>query len=429
MHDLTRRLPAAAFAYRAGALHCEQVALGDIATEVGTPFYCYSANRLRERYRALDAALSPLGVKIHFATKANGNIAVLAVLAAEGAGMDIVSGGELKRALAGGVAADRVIFSGVGKTAAEIETALSAGVHQLNVESFEELRLVNAIAASMGITANVALRINPDVDAETHAKITTGKKDNKFGIDIALLDRLDNEVKSLSSVAIVGIASHIGSQIMRAAPLVAAYARMIEVADALKARGLPIARIDLGGGFGIPYENQIELPPAEIAEAIAATVAGRGYALAVEPGRTLVADAGILVSAVTYVKDAGHMQFLVLDAAMNDLVRPAMYEAHHDIVPVRQPAPDWTPVDYDAVGPICESSDTFAKRLALPETKAGDLVAFATAGAYGATMSSTYNARDLVPEVLVDGDRWAVVRRRIPIEEQIAWDSVPDWLA
>lgn len=428
MHDLTRRLPPSAFHYLGGELHCEGVSLSEIAAKVGTPFYCYSATRLRERYRALAAALDPLGVKIHYAMKANGNQAVLSLFALEGAGVDIVSGGELNRALSAGMPAERVIFSGVGKTASEIEAALKAGIHQLNVESFEELRLIDAIAGSLGLVSEVVLRVNPDVDAETHAKITTGKKDNKFGIDIALLGRLDNEVKSLEHVKLVGIASHIGSQIMRTAPLIATYARLLEVADMLKGRGFAISRIDLGGGFGIPYENQIELSPTDIADAIATTVAGKGYALAVEPGRTLVADAGILVSGVTYVKDAGHMQFAVLDAAMNDLVRPAMYDAHHDIVPVREPVPGTQMTDYDVVGPICESSDTFAKRLTLPEIKSGDLLAFATAGAYGATMSSTYNARDLIPEVLVEGSRWATIRRRVPIAEQIGWDRVPDWL-
>lgn len=428
MTDLTRRLPASAFAYREGTLHCEGVSLAAIAKEVGSPFYCYSAGRLRERYRALNEALSPIDVKIHYAMKANGNQAVLRVFANEGAGTDIVSGGEMARSLAAGVAPEKIIFSGVGKTTAELEAALVAGIHQINVESFEELRVVDALAEKLDRTAEVVLRINPDVDAETHAKITTGKKDNKFGIDVDRLSRLDNEMKSLKHVQVVGIASHIGSQIMRTQPLIAAYKRMREVADQLKARGFPISRVDLGGGFGIPYENQIELTPADIAEAISTTLAGSGYELAVEPGRTLVADAGILVAGVTYVKDAGHMQFAVLDAAMNDLVRPAMYEAHHDIVPVKEPTgrPN---VEYDVVGPICESSDTFAKRLTLPELSAGDLVVFATAGAYGATMSSTYNARDLVPEVLVDGDRWAVVRRRVTIAEQIGWDHVPEWLS
>ena len=428
MHNLTRRLPASAFEYRQGTLHCEGVSLAAIAREVGSPFYCYSAGRLRQRYRGLAAALDPLGVKIHFAMKANGNQAVLRIFANEGAGTDIVSGGELARSLAAGIPPEGIIFSGVGKTATELAAALDAGVHQLNVESFEELHEVNRIAAAKEMVVDVVLRINPDVDAETHAKITTGKKDNKFGIDVELLGRLDNEVKALAAVRVVGIASHIGSQILQRGPLIACYRRMAEVADLLKARGLPIRRIDLGGGFGIPYENQYELTPEDIAAAIGETLAGKGYSLAVEPGRTLVADAGILVAGVTYAKDAGHMQFLVLDAAMNDLIRPAMYEAHHDIVPVRQPAPGEASVEYDVVGPICESSDTFAKRLMLPEQSAGDLVVFATAGAYGATMSSTYNGRALVPEVLVDGERWAVVRRRVEIAEQIGWDSIPDWL-
>ncbi|MDR3493765.1 MAG: diaminopimelate decarboxylase [Ancalomicrobiaceae bacterium] len=428
MHDLTRRLPASAYRYLNGTLRCEGVALDAIADNLGTPFYCYSAGRLRERYRAFAAALDPLGVKIHFAMKANGNQAVLKLFAAEGAGTDIVSGGELARSLAAGISGDRIIFSGVGKTAAEIDAALASNVHQLNVESFEELRLVDMIAAGRGIVAPVVLRINPDVDAETHAKITTGKRDNKFGIEAALLDRLDNEVKALANLRILGVAAHIGSQIMKPAPLVAAYKRLGEIADELKRRGLPIERIDLGGGFGVPYQNQTELSPASLAAAIAATVAGRGYALAIEPGRTLVADAGVLVAGVTYVKDAGHMRFLVLDAAMNDLIRPAMYDAYHDIVPVREPAPNADLVEYDVVGPICESSDTFAKHLRLPEMAAGDRVVLATAGAYGATMSSTYNARALAPEVLVDGHRFAVIRRRIDVAEQIGWDSVPEWV-
>ncbi|TPQ52582.1 diaminopimelate decarboxylase [Prosthecomicrobium hirschii] len=429
MPDATRRLPASAFAYRDGELCVEGVALARIAEAVGTPFYCYSAGRLRERARALKAALGPLGVDIHFAMKANGNQAVLALFAAEGIGADIVSGGELARALAAGIPPGHVVFSGVGKTAGEIDAALAAGIHQINVESFEELHLVETLAAARGIVAEVALRINPDVDAETHAKITTGKKDNKFGIDVDRLARLDNELKALAHVRVVGLAIHIGSQIMSAGPFLAAYRTLLAAADTLKARGVPLTRLDLGGGFGIPYENELEFSFADLAGAIRETVAGKGYALAVEPGRSLVADAGVLVSRVAFVKDAGHMQFAVLDAAMNDLVRPAMYEAHHDIVPVRAPAAGAVPVEYDVVGPICESSDTFARRLKLAPLAAGDLVVLATAGAYGATMSSTYNGRALIPEVMVDGDRFAVVRRRVEIAEQIGWDSVPDFIA
>lgn len=428
MDDLTRRLPPSAFRYAGGELHAEDVALAAIARAIGTPFYCYSATRLRERIRALKTAVDPLGVGIHFAMKSNGNQAILALLAAEGAGADIVSGGELKRALAAGVPADHIVFSGVGKTAEEIAAALDAGIHQINVESFEELHLVEAIAAARGVVAEVALRVNPDVDAETHAKITTGKKDNKFGIDLDQLGRLDNAVKALAHVRIVGLAMHIGSQIMTAGPFLAAYRRLADAAETLRGRGFPLSRLDLGGGFGIAYQNELEFSFADLADAIRTTVAGRGFTLSIEPGRSIVADAGILVARVTYVKDAGHMHFLVLDAAMNDLVRPAMYEAHHDVVPVRSPAPGGATVEYDVVGPICESSDTFAKRLRLPELASGDLVAFATAGAYGATMSSTYNARPLVPEVLVEGDRFAVIRRRVEVAEQIGWDSIPDWL-
>jgi diaminopimelate decarboxylase len=426
--SLLRRLPAPHYAYRAGALECEGVPLARIAEAVGTPAYVYSAGRLRARYRDLVAAVRPLGVDVHYAMKANSNQAVLALLAGEGAGADIVSGGELARALAAGVAPGKIVFSGVGKTAGEIAAALDAGLHQINVESFEELRLVDAIAAAKGLVADVALRINPDVDAGTHAKITTGKKDNKFGIDADRLAALDIEVKALGHVRLVGLAMHIGSQIMGPAPFLMSYVKLRDLGTALRQRGYPLDRLDLGGGFGIPYANELEFSYADLAEAIRATVHGHGFAISIEPGRSLVADAGILLARATYVKDAGSMQFLVLDAAMNDLVRPAMYESHHDIVPVGEPAPGAAMVDYDVVGPICESSDTFAKRRSLPEARAGDLFAFATAGAYGATMSSTYNSRALVPEVLVDRGRFAVVRRRVEIVEQIGWDSVPDWV-
>lgn len=428
MDDLYRRLPATGFAPRGGELHAERVALSRIAEAVGTPFYCYSAARLRERYWALADAVGPLGVSIHFAMKANSNQAVLALFGAEGAGADIVSGGEMARALAAGIPPRRIVFSGVGKTASEIAAALDAGLHQINVESIEELRVVEAVAAQKGLVADVALRINPDVDAETHAKITTGKKDNKFGVDIEHFGHIDNEAKSFRHVRIVGLAVHIGSQIMSGGPFRLAYERLLGFADRLKAKGYPLTRLDLGGGFGIPYENELEFGFGELADTIRQTVHGKDYDLAIEPGRSLVADAGILVSRVVHVKDTGDMRFLILDAAMNDLVRPAMYEAHHDIVPVRVPEPGAETVEYDIVGPICESSDTFARRRDLPAIGAGDLVAVATAGAYGATMSSTYNARPLIPEVLVDHDRFAIVRRRVTVAEQIGWDSLPDWL-
>jgi diaminopimelate decarboxylase len=425
--DLARRLPADAFAYRDGGLHAEGVALTRIAAEVGTPVYVYSANRLRQRYRALAAAMAPLGARIHYAMKANSNQAVLALFASEGAGVDTVSGGEIARALKAGFVAGDVVYSGVGKTVEELGAALDAGIHQFNVESVEELRLLSALAAARGVVAPVALRVNPDVDAKTHAKITTGKKDNKFGIDFERVPALENELKALPGIRLVGLACHIGSQIVSPGPFHAAYQRMAELTTLLRGRGHAIERLDLGGGFGIAYENELELTPAEVAATIKDTVGALGCRLSIEPGRSLVADAGVLMAKVIVVKDAGAMQFLIIDGAMNDLIRPAMYDSHHDIVPVRAPAAGDADVSYDVVGPICESSDTFAKRRLLPEQRMGDLIVFATAGAYGATMSSTYNARPLVAEVMVDGDRYAVVRRRFGIDEQIALETIPDF--
>lgn len=428
MTDLYRRLPQPYFSVVGDQLAIEGVAVTAIADQVGTPFYAYSAGRLRERAAALQTALAPYDASIHFAAKANGNKAVLALFGKLGLGADIVSGGELARALAAGIPAERVVFSGVGKTVGEIAKALTARVHQINVESFEELRLVDRIAAGLGITADVALRVNPDVDAGTHTKISTGRREDKFGIDADRLAGLDNELKALANVRVVGLACHIGSQIQSTEPLKAAYARLGDLADMLRDRGLPMARLDLGGGFGVAYRDGDGLSFQAVADAIGETVAGRGYAIAVEPGRSLVADAGVLVASTAFVKDSGAMRFLVLDAAMNDLVRPAMYDAHHDIVPVNAPDPAGRRLAYDIVGPICESSDTFAKHVVLPEMAAGDLVVLATAGAYGATMSSFYNGRALIPEVLVDGDRFAIVRKRVSIEDQLGWETVPEFL-
>ena len=428
MTDLTRRLPASCFAHVDGELTLDGVKIADIATQVGTPFYLYSAKRLRENHRRLAEALAPLGVAIHYAMKANANRAVVSVLAKEGAGADIVSGGELTRALDAGIPASKIVFSGVGKTDEEIAQAIDAGIHQLNAESYEELARIDEIARGRGVVVDVALRVNPDVDAETHAKITTGKKDNKFGVDADRLGRLDNELKAMANVRLVGLAVHIGSPILSSRPFAAAYPRVTDLTRQLRARGHDLTRLDLGGGFGIPYQNELGLDPTDLAATIRSTVGDLGCALAVEPGRSIVADAGVLVSRVVFVKDGGHLQFAVLDGAMNDLMRPAMYDSHHDIVPVREPAKGVAPIEYDVVGPICESSDTFAKRRKLPPLVAGDLVVLATAGAYGATMSGTYNARPLVPEVIVDAGRFAVTRRRVTVEEQLGWESVPAWL-
>ncbi|MCE1237550.1 MAG: diaminopimelate decarboxylase [Hyphomicrobiales bacterium] len=427
--DLLRRLPPSCWSSIEGELALEGVKVSTIAAKVGTPFYLYSAERLRENWRSLADALTPLGVSIHYAMKACANRAVVSILAAEGAGADIVSGGELARALAAGIPASKVVFSGVGKTDAEIAQALKTGVHQLNAESYEELWRIDRIAGELGLVADVALRVNPDVDADTHAKITTGRRDNKFGVDADRLGRLDNELKAMTNLRLVGLAVHIGSQILSVKPFAEAYGRMRKLVLSLRERGHAIERLDLGGGFGIAYQNELAPSPAEIAETIRTTVGDLGCALAVEPGRSIVADAGVLATRVEFVKEGADLRFAVVDAGMNDLMRPAMYDSHHDIVPVRLPKSDVEYSLYDVVGPICESSDTFAKRRHLPTLAAGDLVLLATAGAYGATMSGTYNGRALVSEILVDSGRWAVVRRRVPIEEQIGWESVPSWIA
>jgi diaminopimelate decarboxylase len=427
MTDLLRRLPASCWTIEGGELALEGVKVTDIATQVGTPFYLYSSKRLRENWRALADALSPLGVSIHYAMKACANRAVVSILAGEGAGADIVSGGELTRALAAGIPAERIVFSGVGKTDAEIAQALRAGIHQLNAESYEELWRIDRIAGELGVVANVALRVNPDVDADTHAKITTGKRDNKFGVDADRLGRLDNELKAMANLRLVGLAVHIGSQILSVKPFAEAYGRMARLVRSLRARGHAIERLDLGGGFGIPYQNELAPTPAEIAATIRDTVGDLGCALSVEPGRSIVADAGVLVTRVEFVKEGADLLFAVVDAGMNDLMRPAMYDSHHDIVPVRPPAAGAETRLYDVVGPICESSDTFAKRRELPVLASGDLVVLATAGAYGATMAGTYNARALVPEVLVEAGRFAVVRRRVSLEEQLGWEMLPTW--
>jgi diaminopimelate decarboxylase len=428
MTDLTRRLPASCWSVLDGELALEGVKVSEVAAAVGTPFYLYSTQRLRENYRGLADALAPLGVSVHYAMKACANRAVVSILAAEGAGADIVSGGELTRALAGGIPAARVVFSGVGKTDAEIAQALKAGIHQINAESYEELWRIDRIAGELGVVADVALRVNPDVDADTHAKITTGKRDNKFGVDADRLGRLDNELKAMGNIRLVGLAVHIGSQILATKPFAEAYRRMAGLVRGLRERGHTIERLDLGGGFGIPYQNELAPTPSEIAATIRETVGDLGCALAVEPGRSIVADAGVLVTRVEFVKEGSEIRFAVVDAGMNDLMRPAMYDSHHDIVPVKLPESDIESLAYDVVGPICESSDTFAKRRMLPRLSSGDLVLLATAGAYGATMAGTYNARDLVPEVLVDAGRFAVVRRRVSLEEQLGWEAMPAWV-
>jgi diaminopimelate decarboxylase len=414
------------FAYRGGRLHAEDVPVADIAAAVGTPFYLYSAAGLAAQYRAFAEAVAPLGALVCYAVKANSNLAVLRLFAGLGAGADVVSEGELRRALAAGVPARRIVFSGVGKTAAELAAALAADIHQINVESVPELRRLSTVAAAAGKTARVALRVNPDVDAHTHSKIATGRKEDKFGIahdEVAAAYRL---AADLPGVEPVGLAVHIGSQLVDLEPCRAAFSRLAELAAGLRGDGLPVRRIDLGGGLTVRYRDETPASPEAYARLVRDIFGRLEVELAFEPGRFLVASAGLLVAAVLYVKDAAGRRVVVVDAAMNDLIRPALYEAWHDIVPVRQA--DAPPSPADVVGPVCESADTFARARALPPLGEGDLVAFAAAGAYGAAMSSTYNSRPLVPEILVSGDRHAVIRARPSYDALLGLDHIPEWL-
>jgi diaminopimelate decarboxylase len=353
---------------------------------------------------------------------------VIATLAGAGAGVDVVSGGELARALAAGVPPGRIVFSGVGKTAAEMRQALAAGIHQINVESEPELALLSAVAADLGVRAAVALRVNPDVDAGTHAKISTGRKDNKFGIDIDLAPGLFSHAATLPGIDPVGVAVHIGSQLTRLEPFRAAYTRVAALVRAVRARGVALSRLDLGGGLGIVYRDEAVPDLGDYARLVAETTGDLGCRLTLEPGRALVGNAGVLVSRALFVKQAPERRFLILDAAMNDLIRPSLYGAWHGIVPVREPAPGAEPAPVDVVGPVCESGDTFAEQRRLPPVAAGDLVAFLSAGAYGAVMASTYNTRPLIPEVLVAGADYAIVRPRVEAAALIAADRLPPWL-
>jgi diaminopimelate decarboxylase len=418
------------FLYRDGILHAEDVALPDIAAQVGTPFYCYAQATLTRHYRLFEEALAPLPHLICFAVKSLSNVAVLRLLGALGAGMDVVSGGEYLRARAAGVPGERIVFSGVGKTRAEMRLALEGGVRQINLESEPEMRALSEVAAGMGVTVPVTVRVNPDVDARTHEKIATGKKDTKFGIPIARAREVYAEIARLPGLRAVGIDVHIGSQLTDLAPFEAAYAKVADLTAVLRAEGHAIERLDLGGGLGIPYARGNDAPPlpADYGDLIKRTVGHLGCEIEIEPGRLIAGNAGVLVSRVIWVKAGEGRDFLILDAAMNDLVRPAMYAAHHDIVPVAEAAPGAAPALYDVVGPVCETGDTFARARPLPPLAEGDLVAFRSAGAYGAVMASEYNSRPLVPEVLVHGDHFAVIRARPTFDEMLKRDSIPTWL-
>lgn len=418
------------FLFRDGVLHAEDVPVPEIAAQVGTPFYVYSTATLTRHFRLFQEALDGLDHLICFAVKSNGNLAVLRTLGNLGAGMDVVSGGEYLRAKAAGVPGARIVFSGVGKTAAEIRLALEGGIRQFNVESEPELRVISAIASELGLEAPVALRVNPDVDARTHEKIATGKSENKFGIPIARARAVYAEAAALPGIRVVGVDVHIGSQLTDLAPFEAAFLKVRELTQALREDGHTITRLDLGGGLGIPYARSNEAPPLpiEYGQVIRRTLGDMGCEIEIEPGRLISGNAGILVSSVIYLKAGEGRDFLILDAAMNDLVRPSMYGAHHDIVPVIEPAPGVDHRPYDIVGPVCETGDTFARARDLPPLAAGDLVAFRSAGAYGAVMASEYNTRPLIPEVLVNGDQFAVIRARPSFDEILGRDTIPEWL-
>ena len=424
------------FELRDGELFCEDTPLSRIAESVGTPVYVYSSATLERHFQVLKSAFIEAGLKgedggpplIAYAVKANPNLAVLATLARMGAGADTVSEGEIRRALAAGIPPGRIVFSGVGKREEEIRFALETGISEINVESEPELRLIARVALSLGRPARLAVRVNPDVAAGGHAKITTGGAGNKFGVSFSEAERLYAEAAADPWLQPVGLTCHIGSQISSLAPLEAAFRRMRELVERLRARGLPVLMLDLGGGLGVPYFNQPDPPsPADYAAMVARVTDGLGVGLAFEPGRVIAANAGVLLAQVLHIHERPEgRRFVVLDAAMNDLIRPAMYDAYHDIRPVR---PRQGPsVIADVVGPVCETGDTFTRDRELPPLEAGDLVAFMSAGAYGASMSSEYNSRLMAPEVLVRGRDWAVVRPRPTYEDMLAREARPPWL-
>ncbi|WP_375698237.1 diaminopimelate decarboxylase [Pseudophaeobacter sp. TrK17] len=418
------------FLYRDGALYAEDVPVAEIAAAVGTPFYVYSTATLQRHFRLFDEALAGMDHLVCYAMKAASNQAILKTLAQVGAGMDVVSQGEYLRAKAAGVPGDKIVFSGVGKTAEEIRCALSGGIRQFNVESEPEMAVINAVALELGQVAPITIRVNPDVDAKTHAKIATGKSENKFGIPISRAREVYAHAATLPGLKVIGIDCHIGSQLTDLEPFRKAYEKIADLTESLRGDGHDIRRLDLGGGLGIPYTRSNEAPPlpVEYGQLIKDTLGHLGCEIEIEPGRLIAGNAGLMVSKVIYVKSGEDREFLIVDGAMNDLIRPAMYEAHHDIVAVHEPAPGIENRPYDIVGPVCETGDTFAKQRDMPPLAAGDLIAFRSAGAYGAVMASEYNSRPLIPEVLVHGDQFAVIRRRPDFDEMINRDTIPEWL-
>lgn len=420
------------FSYRNGALQAEDVDLDALAREVGTPFYCYSAATLTRHYEVFKAAFASVPSLVCYALKANSNQAVLRLLARLGAGMDVVSEGELRRALAAGVPGERITFSGVGKTEREMALALEAGILCFNVESEPELRALSAVASARGQTAHIAIRVNPDVDARTHAKISTGKSANKFGIPISKARAVYAEAAKLPGVKVSGVDMHIGSQITQLQPFDDAFALLADFVHDLRADGHEIEHVDLGGGLGIPYRDDDDpesYHPDRYAEIVKRHTNKLSCKLIFEPGRLIVGNAGVLVTKVIYVKEGEGKTFVIVDAAMNDLVRPTLYEAHHEIKPVREAPAGGARIVADLVGPVCETGDYLAQGRDMPRPQAGDLIAVMSAGAYGAVQAGTYNSRLLIPEVLVDGPRHAIIRPRPTYEELIGLDRIPTWLA
>lgn len=418
------------FEYIDGILHAEDVAISEIADKVGTPFYCYSTATFTRHYQVYAQAFSGLDSLVCYAMKANSNQAVLMTLAKLGCGVDIVSEGELKRALAAGIDPKKIVFSGVGKKAREMDAALAADILCFNVESEPELELLNQRAIKMGKKAPVSFRINPDVDAKTHAKISTGKKENKFGISYKRAPDVYAHAQNLKGVEVHGIDMHIGSQITELQPFDDAFALLVELVENLRAQGHSIDHVDIGGGLGIPYKNDNSPPPdpAAYAKVAEERLKPLGCKVLMEPGRLIAGNSGILVTEVIYVKDGGEKNFIIVDGAMNDLIRPTLYDAWHEVMPVKISAVNAPAMTADIVGPVCETGDYLALDRDMPEPKPGDLIAVNSAGAYGAVQSGTYNTRPLIPEVLVNGDQYHVVRPRQEIEDIIAMDSIPDWL-
>jgi diaminopimelate decarboxylase len=418
------------FAYRNGVLHAEAVNLASLAQAVGTPFYCYSTATLERHYRVFAGAFADVPSLVCYSLKANSNQAVIATLAKLGAGADVVSGGELKRALAAGVPPDKIMFSGIGKTAAELALGLDENILCVNVESEPELELLSAIAAGKGRTVDISVRVNPDVDAKTHAKIATGRAEDKFGIPISGARAVYAKAAKLPGLRVAGVDMHIGSQITELSPFGDAFALLSDFVRTLRGDGHTISHVDLGGGLGIPYREDNEPPPdpSAYAEVVKRATRGLDCKLIFEPGRLIVGNAGILVTRVLYLKRGEAKTFVIVDAGMNDLIRPTLYEAHHEIQPVIEPSPGAQHLTADVVGPVCESGDFLALGRDIAETQPGDLLAVMTAGAYGAVQAGTYNTRPLIPEVLVRDGEWALVRPRLEADQLIGLDKLPPWL-